>query len=338
LKTKKVIVALIAIGSVFTGTLPASATFNVVEPFGTEGALSSDWVAAGSVVPSVVKHEGDTPENALRLTTNENDQAGYVLYDKQFNLSQGVQFEFTQYQWGGNGADGLVFFIKNATDTTNVQGGRGGAMGYSPNGQSVAGISGALIGVGFDAYGNFRNYQGTGCDPFEWAEIKNQITILGPGQEYAGYCRLADPYDLTSNSKKLLDNFYQSRLASAASVKIIIGSPYTDSPKLKVYYENTLVYDLALPAAFSDTANIKFGFTAGTGAQNNFHEISNLRVKTLDATLPFRDVASNDFVAGVDDLANTGGSLADYYLLIGSAMVLIGGGIFSMRKGVKAGK
>ena len=121
-------------------------------------------------------------------------------------------------------------------------------------------------------------------------------------------------------------------------MKIIIGSPYTDSPKLKVYYENTLVYDLALPAAFSDTANIKFGFTAGTGAQNNFHEISNLRVKTLDATLPFRDVASNDFVAGVDDLANTGGSLADYYLLIGSAMVLIGGGIFSMRKGVKAGK
>ncbi|MCX6485908.1 MAG: LPXTG cell wall anchor domain-containing protein [Rhodoluna sp.] len=338
MKTKKVLVALIAIGSIFSGSLPASATFNVVEPFSTEGALSSDWVVSGSVQPSIVKQVGDTPENALRITTNSQGQNGYVLYDKPFNLSQGVQFEFTQYQWGGSGADGIVFFIKNATDTTNVPGGTGGAMGYAVN--SSDGISGALLGVGFDAWGNFKNTQGSGCDPNNPTNttIPNQITILGPGQGTVGYCQLVTPYDLAPNAKKLLSNSYADRLTSAAAVKIIIESPYTDLPKVKVYYEDTLIHDIALPTAFSSTASIKFGFTAGTGWATNFHEVSNLRVKTLDATLPFRDVASDDYVAGADDLANTGGSLSDYYLLIGSAMVLIGGGIFSMRKGVKAGK
>ncbi len=338
MKTKKVLVALIAIGSIFSGSLPASATFNVVEPFGTEGALSSDWIVAGSATPSVVRHEGDTPENALRLTTNSQDQNGFALYDKQFNLSQGVQFDFNQYQWGGDLADGLVFFIKNATDTTNLAGGLGGAMGYAPNPNQTPGISGALLGVGFDAYGNFRNYQGIGCPETPHLEIRNEITVKGSGQGFDGYCNLAEPYGLVANSKKLLTDMYPSRQASVAAVRINIDSPYTDSPRVKVYYEDTLVQNVALPAAFSTTANIKFGFTAGTGYYSNYHEISNLRVKTLDATLPFRDVASSDYVAGADDLANTGGSLSDYYLLIGSAMVLIGGGIFSMRKGVKAGK
>ena len=114
MKKKQLFVALIAIGSVFAGTLPASAAFNVVEPFSTEGPLNSDWIVAGTASPSVVKHEGDTPENALRLTSNIQDQNGFALYNKPFNLSQGVQFDFNQYQWGGDYADGLVFFIKNA--------------------------------------------------------------------------------------------------------------------------------------------------------------------------------------------------------------------------------
>lgn len=334
---RKALVASLVVGAIFTGSLPASATFNVVEPFSTEGALSANWIAAGTVPPNVARHEGDTPENALRLTTYDDYQNGFVLYNKTFNLSQGVQFDFIQYQWGGNGADGLVFFIKNATDTINVAGGLGGAMGYAPNPGSVPGISGALLGVGFDAYGNFRNYEGTGCspDPGAGALTPNQITLKGPGQDFEGYCLLGTPYNLAENSKKLLTNGYTSRQASAAAVRINIDSPYTDSPRVKVYYENTLVHDVALPEAFSNTANIKFGFTAGTGALNNYHEISNLRVKTLDKKLPYREIASSDYLASGGGLANTGGSLSDYYLLIASAMLLIGAGIFAKRKATK---
>jgi hypothetical protein len=338
LKKKQLFVALIAIGSVFAGTLPASAAINVVEPFSTEGPLSSDWIASGSVVPSVVKNVGDTPENALRLTTNDYSQNGFVLYDKRFNLSQGVQFEFNQYQWGGSGADGLVFFIKDANDTSNLPGGRGGAMGYSAIPGESDGISGALLGVGFDAYGNFRNYQGTGCEEAPHVEIRNEITIKGPGQGQVGYCLLAQPYGLVANSKKLLTDMYTSRQESAAAVKVVIDSPYTDSPRVKVYYESTLVHDIALPEAFSNTANIKFGFSAGTGSLTNNHEISNLRVKAFDKTLPYIEVSNTEYKANGGGLANTGGSLSDYYLLIGSAMALIGGGLFSLRKAVRTAK
>ena len=338
MSSKKFFVAFLALSSIFTGSFAASAAFNVVESFSTEGALGSDWIFSGTIPPSVVRNEGDTPENALRLTSNEQSQSGFVLYDNRFNLSQGVQFEFTQHQWGGSGADGIVFFIKNAADTTNVAGGAGGAMGYAPG--SAPGISGALIGVGFDAWGNFKNYQGSGCNPDypTGTTIPNQITVLGPGQDTVGYCQIANPYDLEPNQKKLLTNSYVDRQTSAAAVRIIIESPYTDSPKVKVYYENTLVHDIALPAEFSNTANIKFGFSAGTGAATNFHEISNLRVKTLDATLPFRNESSSDYLAGSDSLANTGRSLADYYLLFGTAMALVGSGIYTRRKAVRETK
>jgi hypothetical protein len=95
------------------------------------------------------------------------------------------------------------------------------------------------------------------------------------------------------------------------------------------------VQDVVLPEAFSNTANIKFGFTAGTGAFNNYHEISNLRVKTLDKKLPYRELASSEYLSSTDGLANTGGSLSDYYLLIASAFLLIGAGIISKRKVAK---
>jgi LPXTG-motif cell wall-anchored protein len=334
---KKLFVSATVVGIIFAGALPASATFNVVEPFSTEGALSTDWITSGTVLPNVARHEGDTPANALRLTSNDYYQNGFALYNKPFNLSQGVQFDFTQYQWGGNGADGLVFFIKNAADGTNVAGGLGGSLGYSPDGDgnSVPGISGALLGVGIDAYGNFNFYGGSGCqvvaptDPEnpDGNRITNQITVRGPGQDFAGYCLLSDAYDLAANGKKLIADEYATRQASAASVRINIDSPFIESPRVKVYYEDFLVQDVPLPSQFRDTVDIKFGFTAGTGSLTNNNEISDLRVKTLDKSLPFRDVASSVF------LANTGGSLANYYLLFGAALILIVGGIFSSRKG-----
>jgi LPXTG-motif cell wall-anchored protein len=329
---RKVLVSLLATGLIFGCTLPATASINVIQGFDTEGALNSDWVTSGTTTPSVVRNAGDTPELALRLTPADNSQSGFVLYDQPFNLSQGLKVDFKQYQWGGGGADGIVFFMKKASDTNNVPGAAGGAMGYTgvndDNG-IVNGLSGALLGVGLDAWGNHSNhgYQTGDCNSDFVGAGQNQIVVRGPGQGLLGYCMLANGYGLSANGKKLLSDGYTSRQASEVAVRVELESPFIENPRVKVFYQNDLVVDVPLPAEFKDIYDVKFGFSAGTGMVSDNHEIAGLKVTTLDPEVIFRDLAHPD------GLANTGGSLSDYYLLIGAAMALFGGGITLYRKG-----
>ena len=335
MKSRKVLTSLLVTGLVFGGSLPATAAINVIQGFDTEGALNSDWVTAGTFTPTVVREVGDTPELALRLTPAAGSQSGFVLYDQPFNLSQGLKVDFKQYQWGGGGADGIVFFIKKASDTNNGPGATGGAMGYAgvtENSGPINGLSGALLGVGLDAWGNHSNpaYQTGDCNPDFHGAGQNQIVVRGPGQGILGYCMLANGYGLGVNGKKLLSDGYSNRQSSAVAVRVDLDSPFIDNPRVKVFYQGDLVVDVALPAEFKDIYDVKFGFSAGTGGVEDNHEISDLRVTTLDTNVTYRDV-SHPY-----GLANTGGSLADYYLLIGAALVLIGSGVSIYRRSCKA--
>jgi LPXTG-motif cell wall-anchored protein len=332
MNSKKVIVSLLATGLVFGGTLPATASINVIQGFDTEGALNSDWVTAGTTTPSVVRNVGDTPELALRLTPAAGSQSGFVLYDHSFNLSQGLRVDFKQYQWGGDGADGIVFFMKKASDTDNGPGATGGAMGYAgvtEQSGPINGLSGALLGVGLDAWGNHSNhaYQTGDCNSDCVGAGQNQIVVRGPGQGLLGYCMLANGYGLAENGKKLLSNGYSNRQSSEVAVKVELDSPFIENPRAKVFYQGDLVVDVALPNEFKDIYDVKFGFSAGTGGVSDNHEIADLKVTTLDPDVVYRDLAHPY------GLANTGGSLSDYYLLIGAAMALFGAGVTLYRKG-----
>lgn len=327
MKIKKILISTLIFAALNVAIIPASASFNVSADFDSASSLTADWIASGTVTPVVARQENDTPEYALRLTTNDFYQNGFVLYNKPFNLSQGVEFNFNQYQWGGTGADGLVFFIKDASDNSQAAGGLGGALGYAPNLESVPGISGALLGVGFDAYGNYAYYEGTGCSSnSQPGSGANQILVKGPGQGFVGYCTLAAGYDLAANSKKLISNSYETRAASSTTVKILIDSPFIKNPRVKVYYENVLVQNVALPAKFDDVSEIKFGFTAGTGASTNFNEVSAVVVKTLNAALPFSAESKSTVV-----LANTGSTSTFIWFLGTSALTLMGVGFYLLR-------
>ncbi len=331
MKSRKALTTLLITGLVFGGSLPATAAIDVIQGFDAEGVLSSDWVTAGTFTPTVVRNEGDSPELALRLTPASGTQSGFVLYNKPFNLSQGLKVDFKQYQWGGDGADGIVFFIKKASDTNNGPGATGGAMGYAgvtENSGPINGLSGALLGVGLDAWGNHSNpaYQTGDCNPDFQGAGQNQIVVRGPGQGILGYCMLANGYGLALNGKKLLSDGYSNRQSSEVAVRVELDSPFIENPRVKVFYQEDLVVDVALPNEFKDIYDVKFGFSAGTGGVSDNHEISGLRVTTLDTAIAYRDLAHPE------GLANTGGSLADYYLLVGAALALFGSGVVIYRR------
>lgn len=107
-------------------------------------------------------------QGALLLTPATNMQTGAILSAfPPFPLSQGIQITFTTYTFGGdsggtakNGADGIVFFLTDGTETApTTTGGEGGSMGYGcSNGNNKAGgIAYGYLGLGIDEFGNFLN-------------------------------------------------------------------------------------------------------------------------------------------------------------------------------------
>ena len=61
----------------------------------------------------------------LRLTNNTTNQKGFVYSTVNFPSNQGLTIQFEYYTWGGNGADGISFFLFDATVPTFNIGGFG---------------------------------------------------------------------------------------------------------------------------------------------------------------------------------------------------------------------
>ena len=111
-------------------------------------------------------------QGALRITSANNYQASFVLYNPSTPLatSNGVDISFYESMWGSSNlagtfaADGMTFFLKDGTDTDTTPGSAGGSLGYSNQG-STPGLSNSLFGVALDVYGNFSgsSYGGSNC-------------------------------------------------------------------------------------------------------------------------------------------------------------------------------
>lgn len=269
---KKLIVTALAATSVLASSVAVSATaFDISEPLSTTGPLTSPWVATGTVTPAVV-------DGALLLTNADEGQRGFALYDQAISVTRGIDVTFSQAQWGGTGADGIVFFVKKGSDNSTTPGAAGGGLGYSPDSAtSTNGLSGALLGIGLDAYGNFSavGSNGTGCSTSLNAESGNSITIRGAGQGQVGYCLLAAPYSLSGNSLNPLSASYSTRLDAARQVRVVIDPATASDPRVKVYYDGgeLPIIDVALPAEFDAVSNVKIGFSSGTGGSTNNHAV-----------------------------------------------------------------
>jgi type IV pilus assembly protein PilY1 len=113
-----------------------------------------------------------TAGGALRLTNDTNDESGAIISSTTFNslASTGLQVTFTTETYEGDsggtnsdGADGISFFLQDASVATPTLGDFGGSLGYTCSnqndsaGQGYDGMIGGYIGLGIDEFGNFLN-------------------------------------------------------------------------------------------------------------------------------------------------------------------------------------
>ncbi|MFZ0043379.1 MAG: hypothetical protein WAK93_18865, partial [Solirubrobacteraceae bacterium] len=316
----------------FTGATTSAPVFGLADDSSGSNSAGLPCLTAGtdSASTPIAGCALDTPDPAgsgtLRLTDATDTQASAVVYNSTFPSSEGLNITFDQYQWGGSGADGILFALAVAPPSPDAVGASGGGLGYTSAGGSVPGLPFGYLGVGLDAFGNYSNTvsDGTGCMDPSWAgQSADQVTIRGPGNGAAGYCLLTSSL---AQSPDPMDNIQlhndSSRTASEQIVNIEIdpsaGANGTVTVSLKAPGDSdfTEVATGPLPSTYYDPATgdqvtgrpprLTFAFAASTGAATDNHEISNVNVSTLNGAVPTLELAKTD---SGDGRAVAGGTL-----------------------------
>jgi hypothetical protein len=291
---------------------------------------SSQWVLGTSRVntnvPFLTAQSGlDTAGGgALRLTTTGRQQAGFAFYNAPLATSGGLTIEFDFASYGGNGADGITFFLVDASGgPLNLSGAPGGSLGYATSRYSNhPGISGGYVAIAYDEFGGFS-------DP-------GNSAVGGPGQRpdsIAVRGSAANQYKYLTGTNTLpggIDNpaANATRDNSTRRTKIDITSggnlsvsidlngdrDYNDPGEAAIQNYNLAAANGALPGA------VKLGFSASNGDQTNIHEIRNLTVGQSSGGGPI--------TGGVFDIGGLGSALT--YTENQAALVVAPGGTLSL--------
>jgi len=295
----------------FFGAQAAFAQFPYFESF--KGSSAPDITFGGEptafLTAGVVDPAG---EGFLRLTNNTVNQKGYIHNNTSFSSQNGLKIQFEYFTYGGT-ADGITFFLYDATETNFKIGGFGGSLGYAQykgwNQSDVTpGVSSGYLGIGIDEYGNFSRAvearQG-GIEGPLGGLSKSSITLRGKGN---GNATTPDNYTfLTSKStldfgfnvissdrnpspnhknyrKALIDLIPNPKGGYDITIKIVTGGePAVTHTIIDKYY-----YPEPAPAM------VRYGISASTGDEVNYHEIRNMTINEADNSDPeARDDFSN---------------------------------------------
>lgn len=240
------------------------------------GALPADWIGSSSggyyYLPNV-------ETGWLRLTDASRDEATAVYYNNPFPSDQGIVVDFDYAMWGGDGADGLSFFLFDGSYTGPFYAGApGGGLGYTQNTiTGKVGVPCAYVGVGLDEWGNWI-YTGDGRpDGLSGAANGSQdnFGIRGPGNGTIGYNLVAP------NSYKSSFAFQGDRYAGKR-VRMYFTPVSGSNPQVKAEILNgsgqviDQIGPFSMPSA--PPPFLKLGFSASTGGSTNIHELRGLTV------------------------------------------------------------
>ena len=269
--------------------------------FGVGGGfpcLTATPPVSGSTIPNCSSGNLDpNGSGALRLTTNDPNQRGFVIYNQPIQSQFGLSISFDFFAYNGTGADGLTFFLINANASPTRAGSFGGSLGYAQRINTIVptepvnqpGLLGGYVGIGFDEFGNFANDtegRGRGSDPnclpspFGGGQlVPDSVTVRGAGSGQTGYCYISNSGTLAAG----IDNSTATtRTAARRTARITLTPGAAPTIRVEVDFGSgfqTVIGALPAPSGFPDA--FKFGFAASTGNQNNIHEVQNLVVRSL---------------------------------------------------------
>jgi len=308
----------------FTGT-----TVNGSWTFGRNGIADFACLTAGGTFGCGAAtgggNTGTLPDavgaGTLRLTNNKQDQAGFAISNTVIPAGSGLDIRFDSFAYGGNGADGINFFLIDGSFSPATAGAFGGSLGYAQKTSNGAGpgIDGGYIGVGIDEFGNYANSgegRGTGCTaPIGTAGAAGRVAsglsadyVTVRGAEFGlgmpspspdptrGYCYLA-----SGQVGGSLDSPAPGVTTRPAAVKHTIHITLSPLNVLTVEIDGTAIIsglDLKTAGQPAFPASFKLGFAGATGGSTNYHEIQNLKVLALNPDLSITKTHTGNFTGG----------------------------------------
>lgn len=311
----------------FTGTSAPSWEYGTsgtsAPPCLTAGTTTTTPSSSGMSLPlcpssSTGGQTGSLPDGAgngaLRLTSSAGNQADFVIYTgSSVSSSAGLTITFDFFSYGGNnfggtGADGIVFFLLDASQPIPTQSGAfGGSLGYAQK-TNINGIGAAYLGVGLDEFGNFSNPtegRDSGCNTSPLQSGPGQkpqaVTIRGAGTGgQTGYCFLN-----TSNTLSSGLSVPSATTRSTNGVKRTARITLSQSNLLTVEIDfgsgfQTVIssFNIASLGQPSIPTNLRFGFASSSGGGTNFHEIRNLNVSTIPPDLSLTNSHTGNITVG----------------------------------------
>ncbi|WP_316788087.1 Ig-like domain-containing protein [Pedobacter frigoris] len=254
-------------------------------------------IVFGGTPSSFLTASGASPIDApgtgfLRLTNAARNQKGYAYNTSDFPSSNGLKVEFEYAIYGGDGADGISFFLFDATADPFVIGGFGGSLGYAQITTTTPispGVSKGYLAIGLDEFGNFSNNNEGRQGGIGFR--RGSITLRGKGDGAA----------LTPDNYRFLVSEHPDELGASliGNSEQRITDP-TNQAYRKIYIElipnpaggyniNVYITKGGIPQVrvkiidsyyYPDIApeNLRYGFASSTGDNTNFHEIRNVAI------------------------------------------------------------
>ena len=314
----------------------------VNEPF-TGAIVTGPWIYAqsgpgvvglttsglGTTLPNLSL--GDTaPNGALRLTSATTSQSGFVLYNSPISSTSGVNVTFDFFAYGGNGADGLSFFLVDGNANPTQPGGLGAGLGYArttENGTDIPGLVGGYVGIGFDVYGGFASTLaqttgiGSGLYPnrvtVRGKESNNYQHIITSASVAGGISAGNVSRNAALRKAQIILTPSNAALPNRLSVAMDLNNndSFTDPGETIIAPFDITTSNGAVPTTF------KFGFASTTGGSTNIHEIRNLIYETLTAP-----VLADTVVTLNNILEDSGAPSGPVGTLISQLADLTGGG------------
>lgn len=293
----------------------SASTLLVTEPFDGATSPSSAWLFGGTSAPAVDTDLTQSPTSALRLTGLVGNAFGWAQYTLPQPSTAGLDITFWQSQWGGTspagGADGIAFFLKRGDDADTGIGAAGAALGYSTGGGNTPGLSGALIGIGLDAWGGYGDPNGImpGCPSRTSAFRSTQLVVRGPqtGTRTQGYCLLpisgtSTTYSTLVDGPALLQTpspnnqpwtgnsvAWGARGAGAQQWRVVVDPSTTANPKVtvtRVSSGTAISHVVDAPPELLQSDTFKFGFAAATGGWVNNNEVWGIEIRSVNTLAP----------------------------------------------------
>jgi uncharacterized repeat protein (TIGR01451 family) len=275
----------------------------------------------------------------LQLNDAGTSAVGTILYNRPVPASAGISVVFEQYQYGGNGADGIGFFLVDGATELTRAGGNGGSLGYTQR-TGTDGIPGGYIGVGLDSFGNFYDDgegKGTNCPDGQrspttatGAVAPNVVTLRGPGSGGNGYCYQASTTTPTSNPKRPASTLPGILRAATGTTnpqvaKRLINIQVTPAPNARVIVQidfgtgNGWQEVLNQPAPANTPSTYKFGFTGATGGVTDVHLLRNVLVRTIQPLSNLQITKQVDRTAAALPAVITAGTQIPYQYVVTNA-------------------